>query len=651
MPRAVRTRISGKVCRAFCSVYLFFIAVVPAVAGAAMPHSASDDAASGRLVAAALEQRLYEDRYWDVLLHYRRAKDRVESLVDDPRFFLAPTGKTDPAAELTETINGLFDDPGMGDEHPTCRFPARARWLRERLGIRDGALPVVACEKLTETLTAIDPRSSVFIFPAGHKNSPASMFGHTLLRVNSGFRSDLVSHAVNYAAVTNEANGFLYAIYGIFGHFKGYYSILPYYAKVSEYNDLEHRDLWEYELNLTEDETRRMVLHIWELAEIWSDYYFFDENCSFNLFYLLEAARPTLRLTSRYDGRFRFWVIPSDTIRDVIDAGLVERVKYRPSQATRIKHLMEQMPDEQLGIALDLIGARRAAESVLTMDLDASGKQRVLNLAAEFLQYQYGRAEIEKDQYLEKFLAVLRARSTLGADMDGAARVPAPAHPEAGHRPGALGLGGGYQSNSSFTEFRWRAAYHDLMDPEEGFVEGAQINFFDFRARYYFRSKSLRLQSARFIDIVSLSSRDRFFKPVSWKVNTGFEQKLFQDGKQHPVYRVNPGGGFAWHIGKSAVAAIMLESDLNLSGRFEDNISMGFGPSLTFLAKVRPWWKARLFGRDLHYALGDQHRLRSASFAQQFRLNTNAGLELSVTREQSFHRYQTVSHAGYVHYY
>ena len=45
-------------------------------------------------------ERLAADPYWRVLLHARRTLTGVASRVDDPRFFLAPAGRTDPAAEL-----------------------------------------------------------------------------------------------------------------------------------------------------------------------------------------------------------------------------------------------------------------------------------------------------------------------------------------------------------------------------------------------------------------------------------------------------------------------------------------------------------------------------------------------------------------------
>jgi len=43
----------------------------------------------------------------------------------------------------------------------------------------------------------------------------------------------------------------LFAINALIGVYPGMFSIMPYYLKVREYNDLENRDIWEYELNLT----------------------------------------------------------------------------------------------------------------------------------------------------------------------------------------------------------------------------------------------------------------------------------------------------------------------------------------------------------------------------------------------------------------
>ncbi len=48
-------------------------------------------------------------REWQTLLHYRpNGEGGMVSDADDPRFFLAPNGKTDPQAELAATLRAFF---------------------------------------------------------------------------------------------------------------------------------------------------------------------------------------------------------------------------------------------------------------------------------------------------------------------------------------------------------------------------------------------------------------------------------------------------------------------------------------------------------------------------------------------------------------
>lgn len=58
-----------------------------------------------RAATAGLDQQ----RYWHLLLHYRPTlAGGYESEADDPGFFLAPNGKTDPKAELEATLARFF---------------------------------------------------------------------------------------------------------------------------------------------------------------------------------------------------------------------------------------------------------------------------------------------------------------------------------------------------------------------------------------------------------------------------------------------------------------------------------------------------------------------------------------------------------------
>jgi len=254
---------------------------------------------SGDLEKAALkavEEGVYEERYWSLLLHF----DGEKSEIEDPAFFISPNGRFSKKDELLATLETLYNETRFDDNSTACRFPARKRWLEERLGLK--GLPQVECREYEEILERVDPVSATLVFPSAHINSPASMFGHTFLRINSSYNSRLLSYAVNYAADADPSkeNGVIFAIKGLFGGYYGRYSLLPYYDKLKEYRDTENRDIWEYDLDLDRNETLRMFEHIWEVKDVRSSYYFFTDNCSYEMLWLIEAARPNLHLRDHF---------------------------------------------------------------------------------------------------------------------------------------------------------------------------------------------------------------------------------------------------------------------------------------------------------------------------------------------------------------
>ena len=552
---------------------LFLILACFLVCCSVVPARAEGDPYLHELLARARERQLYRARPWEVLLHYRHGWFGVQSLIDDPAFFLAENGKEDPAAELAATLTALFAPPVAESADPRCRFVARYDWLQEALDIDPRRLPAVACPQYEKAMAAVRPKTAVLIFPGSSLNSPASLFGHTLLGIEGPYRSKLLAYAVNYAAFTDEANGITYAFKGILGLYRGYYSLLPYYEKAKEYGDLERRDIWEYKLNLSPEETARMLRHIWELRDIASDYYFFDENCSFDLLFLLEAARPSLQLTEST----RPWVIPIDTVRLVQESGLVEKIDYRPSKATRIKRLAAKMNGAEQELTLQVIAGARRPDLLPEEESDA-GKRHILELAAEVIEYRYFRRELSQDEYRQRYLDLLTARSRLGSAADSPVAPAAPVRPDQGHGSNRLGLGFGWWKGDRFLELRLRPAYHDLLDNDAGYDLGAQIDFLNLVGRFYPDAEKAELHALDLIDIISLSPRNRFFRPISWKLDTGFAQQTFADGSDHLAFRLNPGGGLAWG-GERGLVYTLLESDLRLGGRFRDGFAAGLGAS------------------------------------------------------------------------
>lgn len=609
---------------------LFTAHIVPAGVCAAVVSS-FDEA-----LRVAEEKNLQADRYWNILLHYRETLTGRESLIDDPQFFLSPAGKHDPAAELQETIRAFYDQCDNSTRHPACRFIARYSWISEQLAPGGITLPAVDCQAFKGMMRQVNPKAATLIFPSAYMNNPASLFGHTLINIEGESSSKLLSHAVNYSALTRETNGLVFAVKGICGFYKGYYSVLPYYTKVQEYNDISQRDIWEYRLDLTGQEVHRMVMHLWEMQNIFTYYYFFDENCSYNLLFLLDAARPSLGLTDQ----FGKWVIPIDTIKAVRQSGIIKAAEYRPSKATKIKHLASLVGPDASKQARGLAGGAADPAAFLQDAADTQQKILSLDLAVEYLQYRYVKRKVKQEQYADLFLKLLAARSSLGkAEYDPNPATPSP--PEEGHDANRFSAGMGSRSGHTFYELCWRPAYHDLLDSEAGYSAGSQIQFCGIALRYYPGANTMKLHQFNLIDIISLAGRDIFFKPFSWKASTGLKQIKLKDGNDHLGYFLRTGGGLAYACGRAAILYGMVETEAEVTGALANSCALGAGPSIGIRKNMNAVWTVAAGAKTLFYGPGDNHREYEVWLAQNFSINRKHALRVEVSRALSFDSYTT----------
>ncbi|HQI81173.1 MAG TPA: DUF4105 domain-containing protein [Deltaproteobacteria bacterium] len=571
-------------------------------------------------------------------MHYEKNMFGVKSRIDDPKFFLAPDGKTNPASELDATIRAFFAPAEDASTSPVCRFAARYEWISQRLNLDPARLPVAGCTPFRDFMDRLKPESATLVFPMAHLNSPASMYGHTLIIVEAAKASKLLAHSISYSAVTGETFGPAFAVKSMIGLYPGYFSVLPYYAKLQEYSDVDHRDIWEYPLNLSEAEIRRMMLHVHELDSIASDYYFFDENCSFLLFTLLEAARPTVALTEKVHG----WVIPLDSIRMIRDQGLVSDAVYRPSRTTKIRHLASCLPENGQDWALELATSDTGDSPSADRTLSLREQRMTLDLASEYLQYLYTKDEVPVETYQGRLLRILQARSRLGTSPeDEIPKIQPPVQPDRGHRSNRVAFGLGYAGDSWFSEFRIRPAYHHLMDSDDGYVEGAHLVFADVILRYHARDDKVMLEGLDLIDICSLSPRDRFFHPVSWKITTGFT-RVERGGEERPmVYEVNPGVGLSMKTETLGLLYVMAEAGLLAGGVLEDNYSAGAGGSAGFVRSFHGFCKLHGSVRDLYYGLGDGFNAFEASLQQSFFLGPDRSVSLGIARRKTDSCYHT----------
>lgn len=526
-------------------------------------------------------------------------------------FFNAPEGKTDPKAELVATLKNFFKDPNSlqpKEEHPQCNFPARFKWLKQELTIDPNRIPQVECIRLDSWLDQLDPESVTLIFSSFYMNNPASMFGHTFLRIDTKSKSDrqtLSNYGVNYAATADSKGMLLYAIKGIFGFFKGTFTVFPYYLKVQEYSNWESRDLWEYELNFTPDQIDTLMLHLWELGGTYFDYYYFQENCSYHMLTVLEAANPDLELSDN----FFFSVQPADTIKVLAEQeGLISKITYRPAILSRMKHKTEQMTDKEKEVLYSLVENAEALKNDPYQQLSTPEKALVLDAYLDYLEYEgLGKDDFDPQKPLRIPHAILLERSKLKYKRQDNEVTQFSAPPEMAHGTDRLGLGVGVNDNEMFQEFAYRPTLHDLLARDAGYTKGSQFLFMDFVGRYYYESKRFRVDRLRFLDIVSLTPYEPIFKRPSWKLNLGFDTIRDFDCGYCNSFKGNAGYGYSYQSSYKSpyILFIMGEFEGETSGYLEDNFRVGLGVSGGTFIDFGEQWRLQLGAEYKRFPLGD----------------------------------------------
>ena len=572
-------------------------------------------------------QQLANDPFWISLGHYETAKlGGWRSYVSDKKFFLAADGNEHPDHELAATVQALYAPASAGEQHAQCVYPARTRWLKAQLNLTD--LPTVDCAEFKQWFKDVSPHSAVMIFPAAYLNSPSSMFGHTLLRIDQADvqtdKTSLLSYAINFGAyIEGSDNSILYAWKGLMGGYPGLFALVPYQEKLSEYRSLENRDLWEYRLNLTQAETARMVEHVWELKQIKFDYFFFDENCSYRLLELLQVARPSLRLTEQ----FPLTAIPTDTVKAVKEAGLVESIQYRPSRERELLSRAAPLTDEEQQWVLKVSADQKQLQAPAFKAQPRDRQALIIDAAYRLERYRANGQERDPARAQRSFELLRAINQNPAPELD----IPQPGLPEDGHESRTWQAGLGTRGDKAFGEYGLRMAYHDLNDNAESFPLGAQIEILQLKLRQY-EGNDWQLQQLDLATIRSLTPRNELLQPLSWQVTGGLERVPGKHDDQTLVSHVNGGGGGTWQLGDDllgfALGTVRVEHNNDFAGFIAP--AAGFNTGLLW---KNPLGNFSLEAKGDYFTNGEVRR--GLSLNQQWELSRNLGLRLSAQREFS----------------
>ncbi len=571
----------------------------------------------------ALDTALATSREWLLMSHYRKRTilGGYKSEIDGNDYFLDKNGRLNPEAEAQATIEAFSQPVATGnDEHPQCRYIGRRNFLFERLAITE--IPKLECPAHASWKKQLDVVGASIIFASAYFGNPASMFGHTFLKLqskNNRQDRDLLNYGVNFAANTGVDGGAAFAIRGLAGGYRGEFGLLPYHQTLKDYTNLEGRDVYEYTLNLTPAELDRMLDHLLEIQNTHFDYYFLDENCSYQLLALLEIARPSVHLTDK----FVYFVIPADTVRRVVSTNqLVGEIKYRPSLVTELYSSAYGLSEAEKVLTRELVHQETPPTDLAS--LPAIDQAKVYDGA---LRYVSLLAYDKPDRWREHSHSLQKQRAALGVRSP-SSTSEAPARPEQGHDSSQLALGYGERDTNTFVEYHVRAAYHHLLSNETGYLPSSHLEIFKLSGRSYIDPSDTLLQEISILDIMALSPWSAYFRPLSWKANFGVARLPDQPFSSALAFTTTAGVGNALAFGQSqnVVWFSFLQLHSDSGGDLEKNSRTGAGVQTQILIKPFYWLRATAGAEYRNYFLGGEYKF-SRAFGEAG-LSINRNLEL-----------------------
>lgn len=574
-------------------------------------------------------QEVAQSSSWLKLLHYKKNwTGGFTSLVDGPDFFFAKDGKNNPISELTESLKAFNNHRlkiGREKQSPQCAFPLRYRFLKDRLKIN---FKDSQCKKLDFFMKKFNYKKIFLSFSSAYPNSPGSMFGHTFLRISNSKEklSAPLDYGLSYSALVHpDDDGLSYALRGIFGGYQGTFSIVPYYAKLNEYNNIEGRDIWEYELKMSPREIKNLLFHVWELeANSYFDYYFFSENCAYHILSLLEVVRPGLNLTDHF-----LFLAPADSIKKLTALPhFVKKIHFRPSLLRKASHLYSELSHQQKNLFHQSL--REKSSKPLS-----DGK--VLDSLISYLNYRKQSKEpTEKEK--KKLKDFLLRRSQLNKISHQSTPQWASNQPDIGHDPHLLSIGGGHRRHP-FLELHYRTAYHDLLANHRGHERFSELTFPSVTVRS--SQSKFFLERINLLNLVSVTPFSPLVKKPSWLLGLRlFRERVSLSCSKNSClkWKIYGGTGLTFRpFMKNSTLSLL--GTLRLEARPSWREGKKIGPEFTalFLAQPALWYKSQVsYGRYYGYSSKKPilRQLFSWTHAFSFSRNLETRLFYSITSEE-----------------
>ncbi len=466
-----------------------------------------------------------QKKTWQHLLYFSDDKNESTSMVDSTQFFISAQGRSNPQIEFDRFIQAIADN-----EQLHCKYPARIKWIKKQTA-ETYQTPEICTEYLAWRNALLGSRISL-IYAAPSMESPSAMFGHTFLRFYNPKTPLLLSPTLNFnAVITENTGGVHYVLGGLFGDFFGSFDIKPMHRRMREYKGNQSRDLWEFELKLNSEQIEQIIDSAWETKDSAFRYFYTSENCAYRTLALLAVSNHKISLTTHLQK-----VIPVDTVRSLMNLGLIQNMKYYPALKKTLQSRIRTLSKKQIREIKQIVESHKklTPENVSSFSSD----QAIALL--QIIDYKISHSPKLESHLQDTFYDAIAFLPNINSDTtEQAFHIEQPS-PLSNNASTKFTVSAKHSGSAQYLNLGFRYSGYRSIENLPYLSEPANFEFFSGDVQI--KDNSVKLNKFIFIQLDSSPPITPFFPKLSWHLNFSYEPNIL-DQKLEKSMLLNSGLG------------------------------------------------------------------------------------------------------------
>jgi len=510
-------------------------------------------------------------KQWLSINFYIKEGQSISSLISNDSFFLSTDGKNNPLNELEASIQLFKSKTTSENINIKCKYPVRYKFLLQYNLINSHFDFTAHCSGYKSWQSKYKFTSVSLIMPAAYMNSPSSVFGHTFLRLNNNTIPKNKSISINYVAKLPSNISFIdYIKGGMSGDFVGQFKLVPYHIKLREYNYVENRNIWEFQLNISPIKLSHISDVLWQLKYAQFKYYFFDYNCSYMILAFLQIIDSQFSISDLLP----FYTLPSDTVDILYERNLIDSSTYIPSSLTKFSTTVSKFDADTKEIIFDLALGKPINNDFYK--LPTIEKQNILQASINLIDILVQDQRITRTQgekninrlspLFENFERVFTPKEQVNHSY---------IQPHKAHR---LTISHHRSESKQYQSINFSLGYHRLMDNLAHQTFGSQVSFLD--ADFSLDNNNLSLTHFNLLSLKSFIPITEFNNsPVSWSMDIN-RSLLYYNNNNFYINNFEMGLGKSKKGNHDTIFYSLLNLGIQYSGNLNTPISGFSGVNL-----------------------------------------------------------------------